>query len=125
MSNLPPKMLERVLLRAFVMLYASDFGRDNDRSPHKSGKSKRAERRAFTLLSSVCWYWHQTVIGGPQSHTFGVRLKRLIGRKYFLPARRYATARVFAITTCLDVDVRPSVRPTHAGIVPSRAKAGS
>jgi len=32
-------------------------------------------------------------------------------------------ARVFAIATCLSV--RPSVRPPHAGIVPSRAKAGS
>jgi len=32
-------------------------------------------------------------------------------------------ARVFATATCLSV--RPSVRPSHAGIVPSRAKAGS
>jgi len=32
-------------------------------------------------------------------------------------------ARVFAIATCLSVC--PSVRPSHAGIVPSRAKAGS
>ena len=32
-------------------------------------------------------------------------------------------ARVFAIATCLDV--RLSVCPSHAGIVPSRAKAGS
>jgi len=36
-------------------------------------------------------------------------------------------ARVFAIATCLSVcpSVRPSVCPPHAGIVPSRAKAGS
>jgi len=40
----------------------------------------------------------------------------------FLPARRYASA-VFATATCLDV--RPSVRLSHAGIVPSTAKAGS
>ena len=32
-------------------------------------------------------------------------------------------ARVFAIATCLSVCL--SVRPPHAGIVPSRAKAGS
>ena len=32
-------------------------------------------------------------------------------------------ARVFATATCLSV--RPSVCPSHAGIVPSRAKAGS
>ena len=35
-----------------------------------------------------------------------------------LPARRYASA-VFATATCL------SVRPSHAGTVPSRTKAGS
>jgi len=40
----------------------------------------------------------------------------------FLPARRYASA-VFATAMCLSV--RPSVCPSHAGIVPSRAKAGS
>ena len=36
-------------------------------------------------------------------------------------------ARVFAIATCLSVrpSVRPSVCPPRAGIVPSRAKAGS
>jgi len=48
-------------------------------------------------------------------------------RRKFLPARRYMLARVFATATCLSV--RPSVclsgLPSHAGIVPSRAKAGS
>jgi len=36
-------------------------------------------------------------------------------------------ARVFATATCLSVcpSVRPSVRLSHAGIVPSRVKAGS
>ena len=41
----------------------------------------------------------------------------------FLPAQRYAIARVFATATCLSVC--PSVCLSHAGIVPSRAKAGS
>jgi len=41
---------------------------------------------------------------------------------YVLPARRYASV-VFATATCLSV--RPHGRPSHAGIVPSRAKAGS
>jgi len=38
-----------------------------------------------------------------------------------LPARRYASAGLCDS----DVSVCPSVRPPHAGIVPSRAKAGS
>jgi len=46
-------------------------------------------------------------------------------RVMFLPARRYASAGLCDS----DVSVRPSVclsvRPPHAGIVPSRAKAGS
>jgi len=40
------------------------------------------------------------------------------GLYWFLPARCYASA-VFATATCL------SFCPSHAGIVPSRAKAGS
>jgi len=39
----------------------------------------------------------------------------------FLPARRYASAGLCDS----DVSVRPSVCPPRAGIVPSRAKAGS
>ena len=42
--------------------------------------------------------------------------------KYFYP-RDAMLARVFATAKCLSV--RPSVRPSHVGIVPSRAKAGS
>ena len=41
---------------------------------------------------------------------------------YFYP-RDAMLARVFAIATCPSV--RPSVCLSHAGIVPSRAKAGS
>jgi len=43
-------------------------------------------------------------------------------RAHELPARRYAST-VFATATCLSVCL--SVRLSHAGIVPSRAKAGS
>ena len=39
----------------------------------------------------------------------------------FLPARRYAIAGLCDS----DVSVFPDVCPSHAGIVPSRAKAGS
>jgi len=40
---------------------------------------------------------------------------------HFLPARRYASTGLCDS----DVSVRPDVRLSHAGIVPSRAKAGS
>jgi len=53
-------------MRAFMVLYESDEG-DDDYHPYKSGRS--AERRVFSLLSSVCWQWHQTLVGWPQSTT--------------------------------------------------------
>jgi len=43
------------------MLYVSDFEGDDDRYPYKSGKSRSAERRAYTTLASVCWYWRLTL----------------------------------------------------------------
>jgi len=54
------------------MLYASNFDGDDDRLPYKSGKSMSAERRAYTTLASVCWYWRQTLTGWPQSPTMSV-----------------------------------------------------
>jgi len=74
-------MLEKVLLRAFLMLYASDFEGDDDRHPYQSGKSRSAEKRAFTLLSSVSWQWHQALIGLPQTPT-GRWLKQYIEREF-------------------------------------------
>jgi len=50
-------------MRAFLMLYANDFEHDDDSHAFILGKSRSAERRAFTLLSSVCWSWHQTLTG--------------------------------------------------------------
>jgi len=73
-------------MRTFLMLYASDIEGDDDCLPYKAGKSRRAERRAFTLLSSVCWHWHQTLIGWPQSTTrlwLRNKLKKLIERESF------------------------------------------
>jgi len=72
--------MQAVLLRAFVKLYASDFDGDDDRSPFMSGKSRSAERRAFTLLSSVCSYWRQTLSGLPRPPT-GHWMKRLTERE--------------------------------------------
>ena len=78
-------MLEIVLMRAFVMLYASDFEvDDDDRRQYKSGKSSNSERQAFTVLSSVCCYWYHTLIGFPESLTglsFNHRLRKLIKRE--------------------------------------------
>ena len=58
-----------------------------------------------------------------------IRLRGSLIFFYFLPARRYASAGLCDsdVPVCLFVclSVRPSVRLSHAGIVPSRAKAGS
>jgi len=90
-------MTEAVLMRTFIMLYASDFESvDNDDGrPHESGKSSSSERRAFTLLSSVCCDWHQALTGWPQSptpHWVRHQLKKPIERQYISPI-----AYVFAI----------------------------
>jgi len=77
-------MLEMVLMRTCLMLYSSDFESDDDNCPYKSGKSRNSESRAFTLLSSVCWCWHQTLAGWPQSptgHWVRHQLKKLIERE--------------------------------------------
>jgi len=77
-------MLETVLMRTFMMLYASDFERDDDRRPYKSGKSSSAESRAFTTLASVCWYWRLTLTGWPQSPTsqwFRHKIKQQLERE--------------------------------------------
>jgi len=70
-------------MRAYLMLYQTDFETDDDRG--MSGKSSVTECRAFTLLASVCSCWRQTLIGWPQSSTrLWVRhqLKKLIEREY-------------------------------------------
>ena len=71
------------------MLYASDFDDVDDRDcPYKSGKSLSSERRAFTLLSSVCWDWYLTLIGHPLSPTplwVKHQLMKLIKREYTPP----------------------------------------
>jgi len=75
------------MMRAFLMLYVSDFERDDDRPAVTFGKSRSTERRAFTLLSSVCWSWHQTLTGwteSPTSQWVKHQLKKLIEREYTL-----------------------------------------
>ena len=54
-------------MRAFLMLYVSDFETDEDRC--MSGKSRSSERRAFAVLTSVCWDWRHTLTGWPGSPT--------------------------------------------------------
>ena len=68
MIDLPLEMLELILMRAFLMLYATDF-----------------EERAFVLLSSVCWSWRLTLVGWPESPTsqwVRHQLKKLTERMY-------------------------------------------
>ena len=72
-------------MRAFLILYASDWEGNDDRQPFMLGKCRTTERRAFIMLSSVCCYWHQTLIGWPQSstpHWVKHQLKKLIECKY-------------------------------------------
>jgi len=73
-------------MQAFLMLYASDLeDDDDDRLVVTLGKSRSAERQAFALLSSVCWSWHQTLIGwteSPTSKWVQHQLKKLIEREY-------------------------------------------
>ena len=71
-------------MTAFLILYMRDFDGDDDRVPCTSGKSRSFECRAFTVLSSVCSDWNQTLIGWPQSTTrLWVRhqLKKLVERE--------------------------------------------
>ena len=57
-------------MRAFLMLYASGFDcSDDDHCPSMSGKSRSSERRAFAVLTSVCWDWRHTLTGWPDSPT--------------------------------------------------------
>ena len=69
-------------MRAFLMIYASDVETgDSDDDRRHYGKSKDAECRAYTLLSSVCSNWHLTLTGWPQSTTplwVKHKLKKLI-----------------------------------------------
>jgi len=72
-------------MRAFLMLYETDLERDDDQPAVIPGKSRTTERRAFRLLSSVCWHWHQSMIGWPESRTsqwLKHQIKKLIERKY-------------------------------------------
>ena len=84
-TDLPLELLEIVLMRTFVMLYARDYvGDDDDSCPYRPGKSSSSERRAFTLLSLVCSCWWQTLSGWPQSptaHWVKHKLMKLIKRK--------------------------------------------
>jgi len=84
-------MLESVLMRGFLRLYCTDIEGDDDRVPYKSGKSVATERRAFTLLASVCWNWHQTLTGwkeSPTPHWTRHQLKNLIKRECTIAYRR-------------------------------------
>jgi len=78
-------MLEAVLMRAFMMLYANDSEADDDCWPSEPGKCQTTERRAFTRLSSVCCGWYQTLVGWPESPTprwVAHQLEQLIERKW-------------------------------------------
>ena len=86
----------------------------------------KAETKAFSVVMGRCRYFASVSVFvflvGFYKSRFGFRYRSLkisdIGSVF-----RFLPARVFAIATCPYV--RLSVRLSHAGIVPSRAKAGS
>ena len=99
LSHLPLEMLEAVLMRTFMMLYSSDHDGDDDRRPYRRGKSNSSERRAFTLLSSVCKFWYNALSGWPESptgHWVRHQLRTVIERKctQYRPKPSYNTCRV-------------------------------
>ena len=83
LSDLPLEMMESVLIRTFLLLYRSDLTEgDADHVQFMHGSSiNSAEQRAFTLLVSVCSYWHQSVTGWSRSPTTRRQLKKLIERE--------------------------------------------
>ena len=72
-------------MRAFLMLYLTDFVSDDDDDGRpKHGQAGTSEKRTFTLLSIVCWCWWRTLVGFPESptaHWVKHRLKKLIKRE--------------------------------------------
>jgi len=73
-------------MRTFLKLYQTDFEIDDDCRPLKYGRTRSSERRAFTLLASVCSSWYYTLTGWPDSLTgqsVRYKLKKLIEREYF------------------------------------------
>jgi len=68
-------------MRTFLILYQKDFKIGDERRQYKSVNSSSSERRAFTLLASVCTFWYYGLTGWPHSPTrLWVRhkLKKLI-----------------------------------------------
>ena len=56
-----------MLMRAFLMLYSTDFV--DGRRRNMVGKSRSSERRAYVVLSSVSYSWWNTLKGWPESPT--------------------------------------------------------
>jgi len=71
-------MFESVLMRAFL---TSEFDGEGDLVPPKS---RSAEKRAFTKLASVCWYWRLTLNGWPSRQSLKHWPKKLIKCEYML-----------------------------------------
>jgi len=71
-------------MRAFLMLFQTDFDTGDYWYPYKPGRSSASERHAFTLLALVCSSWYYTLTGYPLSPT-GLwvqhQLKKLIDGK--------------------------------------------
>ena len=77
----------------------------------------------ITAIKRATIYVHGTRKTKNFCSGWNVEGDRLLSSEFDFYPRDAMLARVFAIATCLDVSL--SVCPSHAGIVPSRAKAGS
>ena len=81
-----------MLCRVDYETHDYESGRDESAETDSQGdpywymtvKFSRAEHRSFTVLSSVCWNWHQTLIGWQHSSSplqVKHKLKKLIARE--------------------------------------------
>jgi len=73
-------VLGLVLLRAFLEVYDGDFEVDGV-TVNEPGRSKLAECKGFTMLCSVCTYWHLTLSDSSTSQWLKHRLSNAIQRE--------------------------------------------
>ena len=78
-----------------------------------------------TFSIGAFWDIDESPSYGIKRSKFEVTVGPTWWKMHFLPARRYASAGLCDSDVSVCLSVRLDVRPSHAGIVPSRVKAGS
>jgi len=126
-----------------VPQWAKDEAEDSSRRPAGSGtrhrrcrpksrlwqsQSRSTSSSQYVHAAQLDWNCHPRSLwhSGQQQQQI---VTASVYRYHFLPARHYASAGLcdsnVSIRPSVCLSVCPDVRPSHAGIVPSRAKAGS